>query len=1172
MWDIAFSLFDAVIQTQSKCIFIHCVTTSMCTVYMCFTLTSPSCPCLYVGDPSPDVEWFKDEKKLKQSKKDKRIKIGWDVAEDLNVLHITDVTESDAGSFTAKATNKWGVVVTTVSVIVVPPGAKITKTKSETGETQVVVESVTEVVKEVQEQSVTQGECPEFEVNPEPAVVSAGDQLKLTCKVNGDPTPDIEWFKDDQLINAEKDKRITTDYDGISDMDMLMIDDITEEDAGSYTAKATNKWGVVTSTVNVIVAPAGMKFTMTKSASGETQVTMEEIVEEVKQKTPKKPQGQSPEFEIGPEPTIVPVGETLKLSCKVTGDPSPDVEWLKDDKKIKASKKDKRIKLDWDVTDDINTLIITETTESDAGSYTARATNKWGVVESTVTVIIAPAGVKITKTTTDSGETKVTMEKTTEVVEQTVGTSSNQESSPQFKVKPESTVINEGDALKLQCQTMGDPKPDIEWFKDDKKIKPTKKDKRIAIAWDEAEDMSTLIIEETTETDSGSYTVKAINKWGVVVSTVSVMVAPKGAKIERKGDVIQIIQASESITEEVLEETTEEVSEIPKKKADKHQSPEFEIGPEPTIVPVGETLKLSCKVTGDPSPDVEWLKDDKKIKASKRDKRIKLDWDVTDDINTLIITETTESDAGSYTARATNKWGVVESTVTVIIAPAGVKITKTTTDSGETKVTMEKTTEVVEQTVGTSSNQESSPQFKVKPESTVINEGDALKLQCQTTGDPKPDIEWFKDDKKIKPTKKDKRIAIAWDEAEDMSTLIIEETTETDSGSYTVKATNKWGVVVSTVSVMVAPKGAKIERKGDVIQIIQASEVVVEEDDESDRLLEFDGELPESAQLKWKEQVSDMQTETVKAEKADDIHEQAVKISKFEELTEMVSGDEETVTITKKVVKKKITSKVVDDSCEPEGVEVKGGKKPKKISQAEEVLADMDVETTGDVKGEIQETAEVLEDGTVVTKKVTVTKVTKRSSAKQVGLSDEESVTEMIPDAETEQITSTTTTKQESRAAKSQAQAKVADKPSATSSSSSSSEESSEEDERKVTPKSGEPTFAVSPKPVKVEEGGMIKLTCQAKGWFTWYTHAMEMSNNAKHLSNLTMSLTASNKHAVFIHASLAIGIQTVLVDLNCKLCYRNVITEYVTSSSMALAGLKLKKSINESQSATYLC
>ena len=66
----------------------------------------------------------------------------------------------------------------------------------------------------------------------------------MECKIGGEPTPTIQWFRDSQEITDNKKYKL--DY---SDMvASIKVMDITEKDAASITCEASNELGSVKTT------------------------------------------------------------------------------------------------------------------------------------------------------------------------------------------------------------------------------------------------------------------------------------------------------------------------------------------------------------------------------------------------------------------------------------------------------------------------------------------------------------------------------------------------------------------------------------------------------------------------------------------------------------------------------------------------------------------------------------------------------------------------------------------------------------------------------------------------------------------------------------------------------------------------------------------------------------
>ena len=141
----------------------------------------------------------------------------------------------------------------------------------------------------------------------------------------------------------------------------------------------------------------------------------------------------------------------------------------------------------------------------------------------------------------------------------------------------------------------GNPEPRIVWYKNGKEIKAKKNQNRIKIHWDHVEDVDILEIRDANEDDAGEYTVKAINAAGTTEVTVGVgvQVRESSEEEEKKVQVTVIASESESSETELSTEITSEEEPTPSQYA-----PDFEEKPQPTSVTLGDTIKLTCLVTG----------------------------------------------------------------------------------------------------------------------------------------------------------------------------------------------------------------------------------------------------------------------------------------------------------------------------------------------------------------------------------------------------------------------------------------------------------------------------------------------------------------------------------------------------------------------------------------------
>ena len=90
---------------------------------------------------------------------------------------------------------------------------------------------------------------PEIIEHPRDIVVSRNEPVTLKCKVNGDPEPNVEWYKDGELVTtAREDPRSHKIL--LPDNGLFLLraqHGKKEKDSGKYWCKASNIGGTVTS-------------------------------------------------------------------------------------------------------------------------------------------------------------------------------------------------------------------------------------------------------------------------------------------------------------------------------------------------------------------------------------------------------------------------------------------------------------------------------------------------------------------------------------------------------------------------------------------------------------------------------------------------------------------------------------------------------------------------------------------------------------------------------------------------------------------------------------------------------------------------------------------------------------------------------------------------------------
>lgn len=174
-----------------------------------------------------------------------------------------------------------------------------------------------------------------------------GSSGKLKARVLGTPVPDLKWKKGARYIKLDSSKYSITFAEGTA---VLLINNLTEEDAGQYTLEAENSEGSDSKSCKLTVhSPPKIEY----------------------DKKFKKT-------------SIVSVGSNFRFACQITGCPNPEVACIKDDVKLKRGDKGH---LD-NPTESQYYFSIKQCDRNDSGIYTIKASNQFGKDEVKIEVQI----------------------------------------------------------------------------------------------------------------------------------------------------------------------------------------------------------------------------------------------------------------------------------------------------------------------------------------------------------------------------------------------------------------------------------------------------------------------------------------------------------------------------------------------------------------------------------------------------------------------------------------------------------------------------------------------------------------------------------------------------------------------------------------------------------------
>ncbi|XP_057695476.1 roundabout homolog 1-like isoform X4 [Corythoichthys intestinalis] len=463
---------------------------------------------------------------------------------------------------------------------------------------------------------------PRIVEHPSDLIVSKGEPATLNCKAEGRPSPTVEWYKDGE--------RVETDRDDPRSHRMLLPSGSlfflrivhgrrSKPDEGSYVCVARNYLGEAVShnaslevailrddfrqnPADVIVAagepavlecqpPRGhpeptiswkkdglniddrderitirsgklMITNARKSDAGKYVCVGTNMVGERESEIAELTVLERPSFVRRPGSQVVLVDQSVEFRCEARGDPVPTVRWRKDDGDLPKAR--------YEIRED-HTLKIRRLTSADVGSYTCVAENMVGKAEASasLTVHVPPA----------------------------------------FVVRPRNQVIGVGRTVTFQCEATGNPQPAIFWQREGSQnllfsYQPPQPSSRFSVS-----QTGDLTITGAERSDVGYYSCQALNIAGSVIT-------------------------------KALLEVTDVVSDRP--------PPVIRQGPTNQTVAVDGTVVLSCVASGNPT--ILWRKDG--MLVSTHDSRVKQL-----DTGALQIRYAKLSDSGYYTCIASTPGG-----------------------------------------------------------------------------------------------------------------------------------------------------------------------------------------------------------------------------------------------------------------------------------------------------------------------------------------------------------------------------------------------------------------------------------------------------------------------------------------------------------------------------------
>ncbi|KAM6944598.1 hemicentin-1 [Lycodopsis pacificus] len=763
--------------------------------------------CLTKGFPEPTVNWFKDGQLLTGI-------FHAGLQESGFILHIENAMLSHEGQYTCVVTNSAGEDKRDFHVTIqVPP-----------------------IFHRVTNREAAWGLGHEDDDNEdmvEKREVVLGHPISLSCESNAIPPPKLSWYKDGRKL---------TSADGVVLLpggQVLQITRVQKEDAGKFTCQAVNEAGEdrMHFELEILVPPVIMG-------------ALEEFMEEVG----------------------AVVNSSVVLHCDVTGHPTPAISWLRDRQPVHTDSQHQ-------ISEDGTRLQLLSVQVSDMAGYLCVAENKVGTVEKlfSLTVQVPPRiiGVKEEDVSVIEGHMvsmlcdvqaypppEITWTRDGQVLHfntgihilpggqmlqlprarledagQYVCTATNSAGQDQKSIllsvyvlptlKPrldvESDLITPqvGSSVTLRCEAHGVPEPEVTWYKNGLQLAAGNGLKM---------DPHQLEIIGVQMADGGTYTCKVSNVAGQVDrafrltihvppvldgplleslnytlgSHVALLCEASGVPVPsitwlKDGTPIESsLQWQWSVRGNRLELGPLTLSHAGKytcvaKNREGHTQKAYTLTVQvsPTILdserpsdvsaPMGEELTLECRATGIPTPRLSWLKDGVTLDGSDA-RHIT----VTSDGSTLTLLRLTPEDSGTYTCLAVSPAGQESKIYTLfVLVPPSI--------SGETTV----------------------------PRELQVTQDSVVALECQTAGNPPPQISWLKNGRPLLLSPRTRLLSAD-------SVLRISPVQLSDSGLYTCVARSRAGLAELSYDLQVqVPPGVDHVEPVEPVTVVQGSLVTL---------------------------------------------------------------------------------------------------------------------------------------------------------------------------------------------------------------------------------------------------------------------------------------------------------------------------------------------------------
>ncbi|XP_068012089.1 LOW QUALITY PROTEIN: hemicentin-2 [Melanerpes formicivorus] len=588
------------------------------------------------------------------------------------------------------------------------------------------------------------GSAPHF---PEPlgdVAVGAGDSVSLLCRAQGSPLPRVTWARQDgqPVPSWQEPGGVSSRLEAAE----LLIHSASPQDQAVYICEAQNEFGKV---------QAEVKLTVT---------------------------GHAPEIALAPRVVRALLGQPVSLPCVIlAGRPLPARRWLKDGQLVAPGGR-YSIRAD-------GSLHVEQAAQEDTGSFSCEATNALGSHRQDVALLIQVP--------------------------------------PSIELGPVLVTATEGAAVTLQCNATGVPTPTVTWAKG---TEPISLGPRYHLHPD-----GTLLIPSASLGDAGTYFCTATNTAGFSSQELQLSISTKprisvnGSEVSDPIPVLAVLGQETTLPcqaegyppplvvwtrgAQPLPLTTTSYSVLPSGSLRLAEPlltdsglytctatnaagsaslsyslhvqapPRLQIGDGEshlTAVTNG-SLRLQCRATGTPAPQIRWLKDGQPLGQQQGAV-------VSEDGGTLLIARVGLAHQGLYVCQGSNWAGLAQAEVQLSV--------------------------------------QAPPSFSSSEPLTVsVLQGQPARLACECQGMPFPTLSWHKDGKPLSSQAGSTKVVSTGG-----TFLYIQKVQLGDQGTYSCQCRNAAGSSSREqhLEVLVPPRiqgSSKALRK---VSVIKAAETTLE--------------------------------------------------------------------------------------------------------------------------------------------------------------------------------------------------------------------------------------------------------------------------------------------------------------------------------------------------------